>query len=161
MAKREVWEVSEELWKRVAPLLPAEIVRTKRRDGTRWRGGRHTADRRRTFAGIVFVLRTGCQWNAVPAAFGSGKTVHRYFLRWARAGVFGKLWRAGLAEYDEMEGIAWKWQAVDGAMVKAPLGGEATGPNPTDRGKKRDQAPRVGRRAWRPAVARRHRGQSA
>ena len=46
------------------------------------------------------------------------------------------LWRAGLAEYDDMEGIAWKWQSVDGAMIKAPLAQDAVGPNPTDRGKK-------------------------
>ena len=43
--------------------------------------------------------------------------------------------KAGLREYDELKGIAWKWQAADGAMTKAPLGGEKTGKNPTDRGK--------------------------
>jgi putative transposase len=47
-----------------------------------------------------------------------------------------KLWRKGLAEYDELEGIAWAWQSIDGAMVKAPLALETVGPNPTDRGKK-------------------------
>jgi|GEM_PF-398231 len=41
----------------------------------------------------------------------------------------------GLAEYDEMEGIAWRWQSIDGTMMKAPLAQEAVGPNPTDRGK--------------------------
>jgi len=50
---------------------------------------------------------------------------------------FISLWRAGLAEYDEMEGIAWRWQSIDGAMVKAPLALEAVGRNPTDRGKKK------------------------
>ncbi len=34
-----------------------------------------------------------------------------------------------------MEGIAWNWQSVDGALVKAPLAREAVGRNPTDRGK--------------------------
>jgi hypothetical protein len=63
-----------------------------------------------------------------------------------------------LAEYDEMEGIAWDWQSVDGAMVKAPLAMECVGANPTDRGKKRAQAKFFSRRAWRPAVARRERG---
>jgi len=53
-----------------------------------------------------------------------------------RAGFFVALWRAGLAEYDEMEGIAWSWQSIDGAMTKAPLAQEAVGRNPTDRGKK-------------------------
>src|SRR4030067_770830 len=47
----------------------------------------------------------------------------------------GRRRKAGLLEYDELKGIVWKWQAADGAMTKAPLGGQKTGPNPTDRGK--------------------------
>jgi hypothetical protein len=42
-------------------------------------------------------------------------------MRWARDGFFVALWRAGLAEYDEMEGISWNWQRIDGALVKTPL----------------------------------------
>ena len=61
----------------------------------------------------------------------------RYFRHWLKAGLFLALWRAGLAEYDEMEGVVWKWQSIDGAMIKAPLAKEATGPNPTDRGEKK------------------------
>ncbi len=44
--------------------------------------------------------------------------------------------KAGLAEYDEMAGIAWRWQSTDGALMKAPLAREAVGPNPTDREEK-------------------------
>jgi len=44
---------------------------------------------------------------------------------------------ASLLEYDELEGIAWEWQSLDGAMTKAPLALESVGRNPTDRGKKR------------------------
>jgi len=39
-------------------------------------------------------------------------------------------------EYDNKKGLEWEWQAIDGAMTKAPLGGDGTGANPTDRGKK-------------------------
>ncbi len=61
----------------------------------------------------------------------------RYYQEWERLGFFEELWRAGLAEYDELEGIEWEWQALDGAMTKeAPLGRGATGKNPTDRAKK-------------------------
>jgi putative transposase len=42
---------------------------------------------------------------------------------------------ANLMEYDEVRGIDWEWQAVDGAMTESPFGGAATGANPTDRGK--------------------------
>lgn len=69
----------------------------------------------------------------------AGSTIHRYFQQWTRDGFFENAWKAGLMEYDELKGIEWEWQSIDGAMTKAPLGGEATGPNPTDRGKKRNQ----------------------
>ncbi|TNJ54789.1 transposase [Paenibacillus hemerocallicola] len=41
-----------------------------------------------------------------------------------------------LQTYDEMEGIGWEWQSIDGSLIKAPLALEAVGRNPTDRGKK-------------------------
>ncbi len=81
------------------------------------------------------------------------------FLEWEKAGVFEALWKAGLAEYDQMEGIAWRWQSIDGAMLKAPLAQEAVGPNPTDRGKKGEQASPAGGRSWRPVVVHRDRSQ--
>ncbi len=56
-------------------------------------------------------------------------------MQWSRAGFFEALCKAGLAEYDELEGIAWRWQSIDGAMFKAPLAHDAVGANPTDRGK--------------------------
>ena len=74
--------------------------------------------------GIFYVLRTGCQWKAVPTYFGSGSTVHRYFQEWTTAGVFRRLWRNQLARYDARRGIVWRWQSLDGAQTKAPLGGE-------------------------------------
>ncbi len=132
----ESWELSDSLWARIEPLLPKPKSRYRGRGRQRKNiGGRPAADRRKIMTGILYTLRTGCQWNAIPEVYGSGKTVHRYFQRWVRAGVFKRMWQAGLAEYDEVKGIAWKWQAADGAMTKAPLGGEKTGKNPTDRAK--------------------------
>ena len=131
------WELSDTFWQRIKPLLPRPKSRFRGR-GTRRKnvGGRPAADPRRVIAGILYVLRTGCQWNAVPHEYGSGKTLHRYFQRWRRAGLFKRMWRVGLEEYDEVKGVEWKWQAADSCQTKAPLGGEATGPNPTDRSKR-------------------------
>src|SRR5512135_2956096 len=130
------WELSDSLWARIEPLLPKVKSRYRGRGKNRKHiGGRPAADRRKVMAGILYVLRTGCQWNALPKELGSGKTAHRYFQQWVRAGVFLRMWPAGLTEYDELKGLTWKWQAADGAMTKAPLGGERTGKNPTDRGK--------------------------
>ena len=153
-ARLESWVVSDAFWGRVAPLVPQRTPRPARQKFVRRPGGgRKPKEARVVFEAVVYVLRTGCQWKALPRErFGSASAVHKRFLEWEKAGFFVALWQAGLAEYDEMEGIAWRWQSIDGTMVKAPLARESVGPNPTDRGKKWEQANAVGRRAWRPAV---------
>ena len=162
MAEVESWEVSDEFWVKVEPLVPRPQRDSSRRYRRKPGGGRKPLPPRQVFAGIVYVLRTGIQWNALPKErFGSPKAIHRYFREWERRGFFLALWQAGLAEYDEMEGIAWEWQSVDAAMMKAPLAQEAVGRNPTDRGKKRKQKAFAGGRPWRPVVSRRDRSSSA
>jgi putative transposase len=131
------WELSDSLWERIEPRLPKLKSRYRGRGKQRKHiAGQPIADRCKVMSGILYVLRTGCQWNALPKPqYGSGKTAHRHFQRWTRAGVSRRMWQAGLLEYDELKGIACKWQAADGAMTKAPLGGQNTGPYPTDRAK--------------------------
>jgi transposase len=155
------WEVTEDFWKRVEPLLPTKARDPDRTYKRKAGGGRKPKDARLVFEGIVYVLRTGCQWKALPERFGSASAIHARYLKWQKAGVFEALWKSGLAEYDEMEGISWRWQSIDGSMMKAPLAQEAVGPNPTDRGKKWKQATLAGGRSWRPALACRDRSQPA
>lgn len=121
------WQVSDELWERVKPLIPERVSHAK--------GGRPAADDRKMFTAIVYILRTGIQWNALPRELGASTTVYDRFRLWESQGFFTQLWRSGLQEFDELVGIDWEWQSMDGVMTKAPLGGGATGPNPTDRGK--------------------------
>jgi putative transposase len=84
---------------------------------------------------ILFVLRTGCQWNALNGAgICSSSSAHRRFQEWVDAGVFEEVWMQGLLNATALREIDWSWLALDGAMTKAPPGGEKTGPNPTDRG---------------------------
>ena len=131
MTKAKSWEVTDAFWSRVEPLIPA---RQRVLDQTYQRkagGGRKPKDPRLVFEAIVYVLRTGCQWKALPAErFGSASAVHTRFLEWEKAGVFQALWQLGLAEYDELEGIAWRWQSIDGSMLKAPMAQQSVGPNP-------------------------------
>jgi transposase len=161
MARIKTWEISDEFWALVESHVPVKQRDPGKAYIRKPGGGRKPASARSVFAAIVYVLRNGLIWNALPKEkFGvCSSTVHRVFMEWQEAGFFLDLWKAGLAEYDAMEGIAWEWQAADGTMVKAPLAQESVGPNPTDRGKKWDQAPFAGRRAWRPAGDRRQRGQ--
>ena len=158
MTQAKSWQVTDDFWQRAEALIP---VRQRAGDKTYVRkagGGRKPKDARLVFEGIVYVLRTGCQWKALPAErFGSASAIHARFLQWEKAGFFEALWKAGLAEYEALEGIAWRWQSIDGAVMKAPLAQEAVGPNPTDRGKKWQQAAPAGGRAWRPLVLHRHR----
>ncbi|GHU27850.1 hypothetical protein AGMMS50256_08580 [Betaproteobacteria bacterium] len=150
------WEVSDVFWSRVEALIPVTQRDPEKEYKRKAGGGRKPKAARTVFEGIVYVLRTGCQWKALPKeVFGSSSAIHKRFLEWEKAGVFLKLWQNGLAEYDEMEGIAWTWQSIDGAMVKAPLAQESVGRNPTDRGKKWKQAQHADRRAWRPVIRRR------
>src|ERR1022692_1855471 len=76
--------------------------------------------------------RNGTPFRRRSAA---GSVAHARFHDWEQAGFFRELWKTGLMEYDEVLGIDWEWQSVDGAMTKSPFGGAATGGNPTDRGK--------------------------
>jgi len=85
--------------------------------------------------GILFVLRTGCQWKALPGCYGSGSTAHRRFQQWVRQGIIDAIVRVMVEWYERCRGIDWEWQAADTKLLAAPLGGEATGPNPTDLGK--------------------------
>jgi len=162
MAKTKSWEVTDDFWKRVEPLVPVRKRPVEQSYVRKAGGGRKPKDARLVFEGIVYVLRTGCQWKALPTErFGSASAIHTRFLQWEKAGFFEALWKAGLAEYDDLQGVAWRWQSIDGAMMKAPLAQEAVGSNPTDRGKKWKQASSIGGRAWRPVIDHRDRCQPA
>ena len=68
------WELTDQLWERFAPLIPARPGRDPNREYQRKPGGgRHVADPRKTLEGILYVLRTGCQWNAVPRCYGGAQ----------------------------------------------------------------------------------------
>src|SRR5215470_12353621 len=123
-----IWHTPEELWSLIAPLFGPE-----KPPGT---PGRPAVPYRRIFDGILYVLRTGCQWSALPRAeYAPKSTVWGRFKQWAEVGVFQQAWLLVLVYYDLALGIDWKWQAMDGVITKAPLGGEATGPSPVDRAK--------------------------
>ena len=150
---RRDWRIPDELWECIQPLLPP---RKPHPLGCH----RPRVDDRRAMDAIFFVLRTGCQWNALQdTGLCSSSSAHRRFQEWAAAGVFLALWGQGLAAYDALQGIDWEWLAMDGAMTKAPLGGEK-GRQESDRPREdrhpTERAHRRRRRAYRP---RRRRGE--
>src|SRR2546428_6834424 len=103
MATVQSWEVSDALWSRVQPLLPQRNPRAarKRRYRRRPGGGRRPIAPRDIFAAIVYVLRTGCQWKALPKSFGSASAIHQHFQQWRRQGFFVRFWPADVGHDDD------------------------------------------------------------
>ncbi|HLV99409.1 MAG TPA: transposase [Ktedonobacterales bacterium] len=113
------FRISDELWAVLEPLLPVHV------NTHRFGGGRPRVPDRACADAIFFVLRTGCQWRALnQTELCAHSTAHDRFQAWVEAGVFLTLWKAGVERFDEVHGIDWDWLAMDGAITKAPLGGE-------------------------------------
>jgi len=123
--------VTDALWERLQPLLPAPPQRRFRFPG------RKPIDYRQILTGILFVLKTGMAWDDLPAELGCGcgKTCRHYLRLWHQAGVWRQLHAVLLAELNGADQIDWRRALIDASFAKAPEGGEDTGPNPTDRGK--------------------------
>jgi putative transposase len=150
------FRVSEELWAVLQRLIP------KRRNTHRFGGGRPRVPDRQCADAIFYVLRTGGQGAALDATdLCPHSTAHDRFQHWVAAGVFLKLWQAGVAQCAELKGVDWRWLSMDGAMTKAPLGGEKNGRQPYRSGQKRRQAQPADRGPWGPTGIGRGRRQSA
>jgi putative transposase len=117
-----IWEVSDELWNIMQP-IPDE------RDPPRWTG-RDRIDQRAALNGILYQMRSGCQWNHLPEQFGDDSSVHRTFQRWVRKGVLERIWATLVEACEELGGVDWRWQSTDGAMGKARWGGTTSVPIP-------------------------------
>ncbi len=98
--------------------------------------GRPALSNRQVMNGILHVLRTGCQWKSLKTEwFGSSSAIHARFQAWVRAGLMKRIFKLLLEFYHRRKRIQWHWQSIDSKSVAAPLGGEKTGKNPTDRAK--------------------------
>jgi len=148
------WRLPDELWAKMEPLLPARPPHPLGCHNPR-------VPDRAAMDAIFFVLRPGCQWNALRATgICSSSSAHRRFQEWAEAGVFEAFWREGLLAYDAVQGIDWNWLALDGAMGKAPLGGGKNRPQSHGSRQARQQAFAADRRTRHAALGRCRRGQS-
>ena len=125
-----IWQINDELWQRIEPILSNDAPPKPRAHG-----GRPRIDWRSAIDGIIFRLRSGCQWNKLPKHFGDDSSVHRWFQRWCRSGVLEQIWAVLVEECDELGAVNWRWQAADCRLGKARFGGKNVGKNPTDRGK--------------------------
>ena len=118
-----IWRVPDTLWELIEPLLLEH-------DGPK-RTGRKRINARQALEGIIYRMRTGCQWNHLPKEFGDDSSLHRTFQRWNRLGIFELIWAQLLGCCDELGGVDWQWQSVDGCLGKArgvPKKGQSSKP---------------------------------
>lgn len=100
MARHVEW-LSDAEWARIEPLLP------------RGRKGAHRVDDRRVISGIVHMLKSGARWRDCPAEFGPYTTVYNRFNRWAKAGIWVRLFEALAARSPK------SLQFIDSSIVRA------------------------------------------
>jgi len=112
----------DDLWREISSLLPP-------RPGPSSKGGRPPADERSALRGIIFILKTGLQWQMLPReAFGvSGFTCWRRFSDWTDAGVWPELHQRLLKRLGRLGGLDPQHGVVDSASVRAVLGGRTPG----------------------------------
>ena len=114
--KHAIVKIPDKLWDEVSTILPKEKPINA--------VGRPIVPYRKVMDGIVYVLRTGCQWKMLPREYGSGSTCHRRFQQWINLDIFKKVWIRLLKVYDNKKGIKWTWQSLDSISIKSPLGGQ-------------------------------------
>ena len=107
--------IPDELWDEIKKVLPKEKSSKT--------VGRPIVPYRKVLDGILYVLRTGCQWKMLPKEHCSGSTCHRRFQEWNGMDIFKNIWIKLLKIYDGIIGINWVWQSIDSISIKSPLGG--------------------------------------
>jgi putative transposase len=117
-----IWEVDDVLWNIIIAIInqldPAAAT------------GRKRVDLRAALNGIVYIMRSGCQWNKLPKEFGDDSSVHRTMQRWIEKGILKRIWATLIENCDELGGVDWKWQSADAAMGKARFGGISSAQTP-------------------------------
>src|SRR5579862_6300819 len=79
--RRNLFWLSDDQWRRIEPYLPTDVR------------GKSRVDDRRVISGILHVLKSGCRWCDCPPEYGPHTTIYNRFVRWARRGVWEKLFR--------------------------------------------------------------------
>jgi transposase len=98
--------LTDEQWAQLSDVLPARNT-----------AGRPRADDRRTLDGILYVLRSGCRWQDVPAEYGNGVTCWRRFRQWELDGTWERLWHTLQETLDTQGRLAWAQAVLDGRFI--------------------------------------------
>lgn len=118
-----IWECPDDLWSNVIVPVLAALDPAQRL-------GRKRIDLRKALDGIIYQLRSGCQWNHLPPEFGDDASVHRTFQRWIRTGVLLEIWSVLVGHCQGLGDVDFAWQSADGFMGKARKGATRLAPTP-------------------------------
>ena len=99
-------------------------------------GGRPPADQKKVVQGIFWILDNGAKWKDLPEKFGSKSTVHRWFQKWVKDGVFEKIMRDAGKCVEERDGFRLYECFIDGTFSKAKGGGDGIGKTKSGKGVK-------------------------
>jgi transposase len=105
------YELSQEQWERLAPLLPSP-----RHEGGR---GRPLEDHRRIFNGILWRLHTGAPWRDIPERYGPWQTIYSRFRRWRRDGTWAKVLTYLLEDLERQGFLGRDLWLVDATVIRA------------------------------------------
>jgi transposase len=102
-------DLTDTQWERLRPLLPPQKPRT----------GRPPKNHRAVLNGILWILRTGSPWRALPERYGSWKTISSRFYRWQKAGVWDRILSTLQRRADAEGRLDWSLHFVDSTVVRA------------------------------------------
>src|SRR5450756_2920508 len=93
----------DDQWERVKDFLP----------GREGHVGGNAADNRLFVEAVLYRYRTGIPWRDLPTRFGDWKIVHQRFSRWAKSGVFERIFKLLASDHDN------EYMMIDATIVRA------------------------------------------
>ena len=105
--------ITQEQWEKVASTLPQQTFS---------KGGRPRANDRKTFEGVLWVIKNGAQWAKLPEEYGSYVTCWRRYAKWQDKGVWDLLWLTYLKTLDQKEQMEWVLGFLNGNFVPVKKG---------------------------------------
>ena len=90
-----IWAIPDDLWQRIEPVI-LELDPPKGK-------GRKRVDQRKMLQGVIFRMRSSCQWNRLPKELGDDSSIHRTFQRWVEHGVLERVWACPDNECQDMD----------------------------------------------------------
>ena len=96
-------ELTDAQWLRIKPLIPGK-------EGDK---GRHGEDNRLFVDGVLWLVRAGAPWRDLPGEFGHWNSVFQRFRRWAKKGVWKRIFDALIEDPD------FEYLIIDSTIVRA------------------------------------------